>query len=511
MKEINFTLLCIFVGYVPQMDCAKILGVFVIPGPSQYMAGSTMMKILANKGHQVTVLSVFGEKHPPENYRDVVLHGIYEKFTTEQQSNMFNRVSQDYLKPLEIHQMTMMLMDNVFNHTNFKKLMDSNEDFDLVIVEQLQTEALKYIAHHFKAPLIIYSAMDSNYWTNPYQGNPEPPSYVPNVHLPYTCSMNFFQRLWNTLMYCYNELLRELVVHPQQNALLRKYYPQAPSLESMAYNVSLVLLNSDMSVYEPVPKVPSMVSIGGFHIQPPKDLPQDLQRVLDEAENGVIYFSMGSNLKGKNIPKETRDFILRTLSELKEVVLWKFEDENLEGKPKNVIIKKWFPQNDILAHKNVKVFITHGGIFSSMEAVYHGVPLLALPVFADQYMNSIRATLNGYAKYIPFRELTEESFRRDLEQLLKNPIYRSNVAKRSLIMKDKPISPIDNLIFHVEYVIRHKGAHHLKVAALDLNKFQYLLLDVVAFILCSVLVIILLIKCTLKRLFSSKNTKNKEE
>lgn len=78
MKNITlFILACFFA----QPEGAKILGVFVIPGPSQYMAGSTMMKLLASKGHEVTVLSVFGEKNPPKNYRDIVLDGIYEKFT----------------------------------------------------------------------------------------------------------------------------------------------------------------------------------------------------------------------------------------------------------------------------------------------------------------------------------------------------------------------------------------------------------------------------------------------
>lgn len=268
--------------------------------------------------------------------------------STGEQTDMFKRVSEDFLKPLEIHQMSMMFIESVFNHTKFQKFLESDEKFDVVIIEQLQTEALKYIAHRFNAPLIIYSAMDANYWTNPYQGNPEPPSYIPNVFLPYTCSMNFFQRLKNSIIYTYNEILRQILVHPQQNQLLHKYYPEAPSLESMIYNVSLVLLNSDLSIYEPMPKVPSMVNIGGFHIKPAKALPQDLQILLDEAKDGVIYFSMGSNLKGKNIPRETRDILLETFSKLKEKVLWKFEDDSLEEKPKNVIIRKWFPQNDIL-------------------------------------------------------------------------------------------------------------------------------------------------------------------
>lgn len=42
--------------------------------------------------------------------------------------------------------------------------------------------------------------------------------------------------------------------------------------------------------------------------------------------------------------------------------IWKFEKPMTDLKlPKNVIIRPWLPQSDILAHPNIKAFITHGG------------------------------------------------------------------------------------------------------------------------------------------------------
>lgn len=40
----------------------------------------------------------------------------------------------------------------------------------------------------------------------------------------------------------------------------------------------------------------------------------------------------------------------------------------------------------LVAHKNTKLFITHSGLMSSQEAIYHGVPMLGIPIFADQFM-----------------------------------------------------------------------------------------------------------------------------
>jgi len=74
---------------------------------------------------------------------------------------------------------------------------------------------------------------------------------------------------------------------------------------------------------------------------------QDLQEYMDNSKNGVILFSMGSNLKSADLPTSIKDAILETFSKLKQNVLWKFEAE-FPNLPKNVRIMKWLPQSDIL-------------------------------------------------------------------------------------------------------------------------------------------------------------------
>jgi glucuronosyltransferase len=78
---------------------------------------------------------------------------------------------------------------------------------------------------------------------------------------------------------------------------------------------------------------------------------------LDSAEHGVIYFSLGSVVKSSKMPRETVSLLLSELAKLKQTVLWKWEDDQLPNLPKNVKVKKWFPQNDILGiHANIKTF-----------------------------------------------------------------------------------------------------------------------------------------------------------
>jgi hypothetical protein len=78
---------------------------------------------------------------------------------------------------------------------------------------------------------------------------------------------------------------------------------------------------------------------------------QDIKTFLDEAPDGVVYFSMGSNLQSSEMPEEKKQAFLETFSKLKQRVLWKWETDSLPGQPSNVKLGKWLPQSDILGKK----------------------------------------------------------------------------------------------------------------------------------------------------------------
>lgn len=177
----------------------------------------------------------------------------------------------------------------------------------------------------------------------------------------------------------------------------------------MERQISVMLLNSHAPLTTARPTVDAMVPVGGMHIYPPKALPQDMQSFLDAATDGAIFFSLGgcaetfslslslflyhalpllppagSNVQSKEMPPQMLRLFLRVFGSMKQRVLWKFEDESIGQLPPNVMIRKWLPQADILAHPNVKVFITHGGLFGTQEGVHYAVPMLGIPFYCDQ-------------------------------------------------------------------------------------------------------------------------------
>lgn len=57
----------------------KILGIFPTDAPSHYVLGSRLMKALAEKGHEVTIIAPFKEKNPPRGYREITTYGFFER------------------------------------------------------------------------------------------------------------------------------------------------------------------------------------------------------------------------------------------------------------------------------------------------------------------------------------------------------------------------------------------------------------------------------------------------
>lgn len=262
--------------------------------------------------------------------------------------NVFSRKKFVVLMKPIIAKMMISMTEKILNHTNVQNLIHSDEKFDIVVVEEFMNQAHKAFATHFGGHLVLLSTMGASIWISNNVGNPTPISYVPDPILGYSSHMTFVERLQNTLSYIMAQSFDRLYVNPKQNELIKKYFPNGPDLNDVMYNASIVLLNSHQSINQPVPYVPNMIDIGGFHVAKPKKLPNDLQKFLDNAKNGVVYFSLGSHLKSALMPVEKRQMILNAFSKLKEQVLWKWEEDDLPGKPENVHTQKWVPQQDVL-------------------------------------------------------------------------------------------------------------------------------------------------------------------
>ncbi|KAH8243318.1 hypothetical protein KR032_006516 [Drosophila birchii] len=475
-----FTLILTLIFSLGSINGYKFLMILNSPGRSHFNVGHALAKGLVQAGHEITVASVFPLKKPIPGYHDIYIPNVINAMKGDLAGLWASIQKSVTQKLIDHYQMGFRLTRALFEEPNFQELLKSNSSFDAVICETFYNDAHYGLAEHFKAPLIGLSTGGGLTFITDMVGSPAPASFVPHIMLPFNDHMSLLERLANVAFLAYERLLLDYYYLPGQDKLYKEFFPENEhNFYEMRRNASLVLINQHVSLSFPRPYAPNMIEVGGMHIDGKlSPLPERIEKFLNESEHGVIYFSMGSNLKSKDLPPAKVQEILKAFRGLKQRVLWKFEQEDLPNKPDNVYISDWFPQTDILAHPKVLAFATHGGMLSTTESIYHGKPVIGLPIFSDQFFNMAHAEQTGYGIMLNFKELKAQDFRAAIERITSEPSYAEVVRGMSFRYRDQQHTPLENAVYWVEHVTRHQGAAYLKSAAQRLNWWQYHNVDV---------------------------------
>lgn len=156
---------------------------------------------------------------------------------------------------------------------------------------------------------------------------------------------------------------------------------------------------------------------------------QDIQKFIDKWEDGFVYFSFGTHLKLPSLPQGHQDAIFQAIRKFPKigfVMKWN-GGEVPKNIPDNVLPAEWLSQQDILAHPKIRAFITHGGLLSIQESVYHGVPMIAFPTFAEQDYNAERIHGAGRGIRMEIADLTEEKMENAIREILTNKKFENAI------------------------------------------------------------------------------------
>ncbi|XP_012258117.3 uncharacterized protein LOC105687230 [Athalia rosae] len=489
---------------------AKILVLLPFPGRSHLSITSSLTQGLAKKGHDVTAFVPHATGFSAPNYKEI----NYKATPLTENLDVMRLIDRNFVMGrMRFHRMGTMTTEMALNTTEVRDLIRSDEKYDVIVMEHFVNEAFFVFAHKFKCPVVLISTFGTTTAINRIFGNSAPYSYVPLEFLTLDDKMTVFERLRNTLGNIFVDITRKYYYMPLQQALAVKYLGDSgveiPDLEKIERQADFILINSHPAFYTPRPYMANMKDVGGLHLKPAKPLPLDLQQYLDSSQNGVILFSLGSAMQSTMIPEHFIQVLKRAFESLPFDVLWKWENDTMTDKPINVRIEKWLPQNDVLAHPNLKLFITHGGICSLMETVYHGVPIVGIPLFGDQPRNILLVQKRGYGESLDLLTLTEKQIQNVVMKVASKPEYKENIKKISAYWRDQLNHPLDEAVYWVEYVVKHNGAKHLKAAVTEQTFVQYLLLDIALVIVGTLFSTFFVIHQTFKLLYRSYSSKKK--
>ncbi|MBX3012333.1 MAG: hypothetical protein KF832_12535 [Caldilineaceae bacterium] len=151
---------------------------------------------------------------------------------------------------------------------------------------------------------------------------------------------------------------------------------------------------------------------------PPHRLPTD---------KPLIYLSLGT-LFNQDAALLNRWIEALAAMEVNAIVAYGKEltPERLLPKPANVLYMAQVPQLQVLTH--AALFITHGGLNSVSESIYHQVPMIVLPQAADQFINAEQVEKHHIGIWQK-RQQRPAALRELLMRVLTDPTIPQNLAR----------------------------------------------------------------------------------
>uniref|UniRef100_A0A665UFC8 UDP-glucuronosyltransferase n=1 Tax=Echeneis naucrates TaxID=173247 RepID=A0A665UFC8_ECHNA len=498
----------------PSVHGGKIL-VFPVEG-SHWVNMNLLIQSLHARGHEVTVVRTATSwyiKESEPHYRSITVT-LPEAISIEERDffimfldkmleikrggaslmGFLNFYWEMLMSLSKIHQQASLLAVEMFeNKTLMQRIRDTH--FDVVLLDP-GLPAGVLVAHELKLPTVFNVR-----WITSGEGHfvvaPSPISYVPTSGYAASDKMSFVERIQNTFFYVLNMWIDRFVVCPHYDRLVDRYYGPDVDFYHLLQGADMWLMRVDFVFEFPRPTMPNIAYIGGFQCKPSQPLSSELEAfVQSSGEHGFILMSLGTLVEG--LPVEITTEIAAAFAQIPQKVIWRHAGKRPSNLGNNTLLVKWMPQNDLLGHPKIRAFVAHGGTNGIYEAIYHGVPIVGIPLLFDQFENILRLETRGAATAVDASKLNRQNFLEAVQEVLHNPTYRENMKRLSELHRDKAMHPLETAVFWVEFVMRHKGASHLRTDSYKMPWYAYYSVDVVCFLLAALLLLTAIVVASIR-------------
>ncbi|XP_078344951.1 2-hydroxyacylsphingosine 1-beta-galactosyltransferase-like [Oculina patagonica] len=471
---------------------AKIAGLAAVSSGSHYFVIRNALQELASRGHEVVML-VSSDR--PEKPNEKIPHKTYQvPYKPGYIEDMLIRPALEenkYMIGWNMNRIQLVMCECLLNSS---ELLQELKSFDLILFDSTAPCGV-LLSQVLDIQTVIIVIGPPNYAFAIYHMVPLPLSYVPMRGSEFTSKMTFMQRVGNVGMYGLIKVLLNLLFVRPWDALKVKFNIKPERNFQEGYgDAEMVIFLADFALEFPQPLLPGNIMVGPITVQTPKQLPPDFEKFVNSSGgHGFIMASFGSYVESV-LHKDKLDMLAEAFGKLKQKVLWRLKDYVPPSLSPNIKVVDWLPQNDLLAHKYIKAFVSHVGHNSLYESAYHGVPVVAVPLFSDQFPNAKKAEQFGLGIVVDHETVDAQQLFEAIERVVTEPRFKMDAMRISRLMKDSPRTPVEKTGDWIEYVLRHGGARHLRAQVFNIPWYQYYLLDVMAFLVAIVTLVVMVIR-----------------
>lgn len=336
-------------------------------------------------------------------------------------------------------------VDPVFGYTNFNKamiyifdsFMESGylESMKKIKFDTLITDVPNYISKMLYIELKINNHIylsppclpNLNYYM--FEINP---SYTPAIGVTNQQLMNFPQRLVNSL-YVNGAIIMFYIFASNQASSANRKYGFKLSNDVFIYD-SLVVSQCPLGLTYNYGAPPNFVRLNAVT---PKKANKLVKGELDQFLNKYkknVFVSQGTMWKTLRIEELLK--VVNNYPNYGFIINVKTQVDNVKF-PENVHIVKWVPQNDLLGDERLNLFITHGGINSVMEGLYHKKMMVIFGATIDQLNTAAFVDEFKYGFTITDKEqLSPQNLIKAIDLMMKpGNIYEESVNRYSRLLK----------------------------------------------------------------------------
>lgn len=269
--QLFFALLC----HLATTGLASRILVLSPLGPRSHMYSfMPMVEALAERGHQMTVVTPHSPKTESPNIRKIVLTELIDSVEVEWYDFKEHGLLVNNLGIFHMFNTAMAAAYERFIVNKDIQEIKRSKNYDAVIIDGIINDFAFPLIDHLGVPFFIFDPGCGTNWNLEALGATMAYAYIPPLLGNFGSPMTFFQRMYNAVVSEGLLTVRRLYLLSNLDKMVKKDFPNARPIAEIEKDAQLFFINEHHTTCGLRPLPPTAISVPAMHTRPAKPLPE---------------------------------------------------------------------------------------------------------------------------------------------------------------------------------------------------------------------------------------------